>query len=278
MAAPLVTLTSDFGLTDPSVAICKGTILGIVPDARMLDISHGVTRYAIAEGAALLWAALPHMPIGVHMAVVDPGVGTNRRPLALRTGRGDFLVGPDNGLLLSAADRLGGVVVAHLLANPTYRLPEVGRTFHARDVFAPAAGHLAAGIPIEALGPALALASLVRLDLPEPRSAGGALEASVAFIDAFGSAQLLAEIGDLEAALGPVAFGDALAISAADGRALGAGGSIELHWRRTYGEAAAGEPLLCVDSYGRLSVAVNLGDAAARFALAVDRRLGIRRR
>ncbi len=195
MAGPLITLTSDFGLTDASVAICKGVILGIAPDARLLDISHGVTHYATAEGAALLWAALPHMPVGVHMAVVDPGVGTDRRPLALRTGRGDFLVGPDNGLLLPAADRLGGVAAAHLLANPAYRLPDVSRTFHARDVFAPAAGHLAAGIPIEAFGPALALGSLVRLDLPEPRSAGGALEASVALIDAFGSAQLLAEIG-----------------------------------------------------------------------------------
>jgi S-adenosylmethionine hydrolase len=278
MAAPLITLTSDFGLADASVAICKGVILGIVPDARLLDVSHGVTHYATAEGAALLWAALPHMPVGVHMAVVDPGVGTDRRPLALRTGRGDFLVGPDNGLLLPAADRLGGVAATHLLANPAYRLPDVSRTFHARDVFAPAAGHLAAGIPIEAFGPALALGSLVRLDLPEPRSAGGALEASVTLIDAFGSAQLFAQIGDLEAAIGPVVSGDALAIDAADGRVLGDGGSIELHWRRTYGEAAAGEPLLCVDSYGRLSVAVNLGDAATRFGLAVDRRLGIRRR
>jgi S-adenosylmethionine hydrolase len=278
MAGPLVTLTSDFGLNDASVAICEGVILGIVPGVRLLDISHGVTRYATAEGAALLWAALPHMPVGVHMAVVDPGVGTGRRPIGLRTGRGDLLVGPDNGLLLPAADRLGGVAAAHLLANPAYRLADVSRTFHARDVFAPAAGHLASGVPIEAFGPALAPESLVRLGLPEPRSTDGALEASVSLIDAFGSAQLLADIADLEAALGPLLPGDALALDAADDHGVGDGRSIELHWRRTYGEAAAGEPLLCVDSYGRLSVAVNLGDAAARFGLAVDRRLRIRRR
>jgi hypothetical protein len=170
------------------------------------------------------------------------------------------------------------VAAAHLRVNAAYRLPEVSRTFHGRDVFAPAAGHLAAGVPIEAFGPALTLESLVRLQLPEPRSAGNALEASVVLIDAFGSAQLLAELAELEAAVGPIASGDALTIEAVDGRDLGREESIELRWRGTYGEAAAGEPLACIDSYGRLSVAVNLGDAAARFGLAVGRRLRVRRR
>jgi len=277
MARPLITLTSDFGIADPSVAVCKGVMLGIVPDARLLDISHEVARHAVAQGAALLWAALPYVPVGVHLAVVDPGVGTDRRPVVLAAGRGDYLVGPDNGLLLLAADRLGGVAKAHLLADAAYRLQEVSRTFHARDVFAPAAAHLAAGIPIEAFGPAIAAESLVRLDMPEPRAAPGVLEASVAMLDAFGSAQLLAELADLETALGPVAPGDTLAIEAADGRLLGGNRSIELRWRLTYGEAATGEPLLCLDSWGRLAVAVNLGNAAAELGLAPDRRLRIRR-
>lgn len=278
MARPLITLTSDFGLADPSVAVCKGVMLGIAPDARLLDISHDVARHAIAQGAALLWAALPYMPVGVHMAVVDPGVGTARRPVILATGRGDYLVGPDNGLLLPAADRLGGAAKAHLLADPAYRLPQVSRTFHARDVFAPAAAHLSAGVPIEAFGPALAPESLVRLDLPLPRTEPGAVEASVASVDAFGSAQLLADVADLEAALGPVGPGDALTVEAADGEPLGGRPSIELRWRLTFGEAAVGEPLLCEDSWGRVTVAVNLGSAAEEFGLDPTRRLRIRRR
>jgi S-adenosylmethionine hydrolase len=277
MTAPLISLLTDFGLTDPSVAACKGVILRIVPDARLLDISHGVTRYSTSQGAALLWAALPYLPAGVHIAVVDPGVGTERRPIALRTGRGDHLVGPDNGLLIPAAERLGGIVAAHALEYAAYRLAPVSRTFHARDIFAPAAAHIARGVPIDAFGPALEVASLVRLSLPAPVHAAGGLEASVVLIDAFGNAQLLAEPCDLEAAIGPVSGDDPLTVEPADGGRLGERDSIDLRWRLTYGEADAGEPLVCLDSYGRLMLAVNLGNAAASYGLAPDRRVRIRR-
>lgn len=278
MTTPVVSLLTDFGLTDPSVAACKGVIWRIAPDARLLDVSHGVTRYSIAQGAALLWAVLPHLPAGIHMAVVDPGVGTERRPIVLRTGRGDHLVGPDNGLLLPAAERLGGIVAAHLLEKAKYRLAPVSRTFHARDIFAPAAAHLAAGVPIDAFGPALPIDSLVRLDLPDPVCSPGSLEASVVLVDSFGNLQLLAETCDLEAAIGSVSNGDELRIVAADGRRLGEDEAIDAHWRLTYGEAAEGEPLICLDSYGRLALAVNLGSAARQFDLAPDRRLRISRR
>ena len=220
MTGPLISLLTDFGLTDPSVAACKGVILRIVPDARLLDISHGVTRFSISQGAALLWAAVPHLPAGVHMAVVDPGVGTERRPIALRTGRGDHLVGPDNGLLLPAAERRGGIVAAHVLEQTAYRLAPVSRTFHGRDIFAPAAAHIARGVPIDALGPAVDPASLVRLDLPAPVQLPGCLEASVVLVDTFGNTQLLAERCDLEAAIGPVSSGDRLTVEPADGRRL----------------------------------------------------------
>jgi S-adenosylmethionine hydrolase len=278
MATPLVSLLTDFGLTDPSVAACKGVIWRIAPDARLLDISHGVTRHSIAEGAALLWAALPHLPAGIHMAVVDPGVGTERRPIALRTGRGDHLVGPDNGLLLPAADRLGGIVAAHLLEKDKYRLAPVSRTFHGRDIFAPAAAHLANGVPLDAFGPAIAVDSLVRLDLPEPACSAGALEASVVLVDSFGTAQLMAEVCDLEGAVGPISSGDALLVVAADEHPLGSGSAIEASWRLTYGEAAEGEPLIYLDSYGRLALAVNLRSAARLYALTPGRRLHITRR
>ena len=278
MTTPLVSLLTDFGLADPSVAACKGVIWRIAPEARLLDVSHGVARYSIAQGAALLWAALPHLPAGIHMAVVDPGVGTERRPIVLRTGRGDHLVGPDNGLLIPAAEQLGGIVSAHVLENPKYRLAPVSRTFHARDIFAPAAGHLAAGVRVDAFGPAIAIDSLVRLDMPEPTSEGGVLETTVVLVDSFGTVQLLAETCDLEAAIGPVAGGDALRIEAVDGGKLGDGDAIEASWRLTYAEAEEGEPLVFLDSYGRLAVAVNLASAARKFGLAPDRRLRISRR
>jgi S-adenosylmethionine hydrolase len=270
MAGPLISLTTDFGLSDPSVAACKGVIWRIAPDARLLDVSHGVARHQIREGAALLWAALPSLPVGVHMAVVDPGVGTGRRPIALTTGRGDRLVGPDNGLLIPGAERLGGIVAAHLLEAPQYRLPAVSRTFHGRDVFAPAAAHLAAGVPESAFGPEIDPTTLVRLEADEPRVSPGKLEVAVAAVDSFGNAQLCAGFEELEAALGPVLAGDALVVQ-------GSGGAIALRWLATYGDAGAGDALACLDSYDRLSIAVNMGDAARRFGLRPGEMVRIRR-
>lgn len=280
MTRPLVSLTTDFGLTDPSVGICKGVILSIVPDAQIVDVSHGIARQSIIQGASLLQVALPYLPVGVHMAVVDPGVGTGRRPVALRTGRGDFLVGPDNGLLIPAAGSLGGVAACHELAAERYRHSPVSATFHGRDVFAPAAGHLAAGVAIEDLGPAVDPTSLVRLDLPAAIVGEGTLRATVVGIDAFGSAQLLADRAELESAVGPLTPGDRLLLVSEDpGRSIeGSGRSIEATWHRTYGEAAEGEPIVLVDSYGRLAVAVNMGSAAAALGLAVGKRIEVRKR
>ena len=187
------------------------------------------------------------------------------------------LVGPDNGLLLPAAERLGGIVAAHVLEQTAYRLAPVSRTFHGRDIFAPAAAHIARGVPIDALGPAVDPASLVRLDLPAPVQLPGCLEASVVLVDTFGNTQLLAERCDLEAAIGPVSSGDRLTVEPADGRHLGDGDSIDLCWRLAYAEAEAGEPLVCLDSYGRLALAVNLSSAAATYGLSSDRRVRIRR-
>jgi S-adenosylmethionine hydrolase len=262
MTGPLVSLTTDFGLADPSVAICKGVILSIAPDARIVDVSHGIARQSVGQGAAILSAAVPYLPVGVHLAVVDPGVGTSRRPIALRCGRGDFLVGPDNGLLVAAAEALGGATACHELANAAYRLSPLSRTFHGRDIFSPAAAHLAAGVSIAGLGPAVAPAELVRLDLPPARVEDGTLAAIVVSVDAFGNAQLLAAQADLEHAVGEVRPGDRLAI-ATDRRAE----TVAVTWARAYGEAAAGEPVVLVDAYGRIAVAINRGDAATVMGL-----------
>jgi S-adenosylmethionine hydrolase len=278
MASPLVSLTSDFGLTDPSVGICKGVILSIAPDARIVDLSHGIPRHSVVEGAGLLASALPYLPVGVHVAVVDPGVGTARRAVAIRAGRGDLLVGPDNGLLVPAAEVLGDAVECHELTDPRYRLSPVSRTFHGRDIFSPAAGHLAAGVALANMGPAVDPASLVRLDLPPAVADSGALRAIVVAIDAFGSAQLLAGRADLERAIGPLQAGDRLRVEVPSAEVGdGPSRSADATWRLAYGEVAAGELVVLVDSYGRLAVAVNRGNAADRLGVETGEPLRISR-
>jgi S-adenosylmethionine hydrolase len=261
MTRPLVSLLTDFGLRDPSAAICKAVILGICPDAEVLDLAHDVRKYAIGEGALSLWAALPYVPVGVHVAVVDPGVGTARRPVALRVARGDVLVGPDNGLLVPAADRLGGIAEARELANSEYRLPVVTSTFHGRDIFAPAAAHLARGVPFESVGPALDPASLVASPLPAARAIDGGIDAEIVYVDTFGNVKLSALIEEVRAALGePV--GRRFRVTLGDGR------EHVIAWSPTFGERREGEPLLYEDSYGRACIGVNRGNAAETLGLA----------
>jgi len=152
VAPPFISLLTDFGARDPSAGIMRGVILGIAPDATIVDISHEVRKFAIRDGALLLWCAVPYLPVGSHVAVVDPGVGTARRPVAIQAARGDVLIGPDNGLLMGGADRLGGAVAARELEAEEFRLPVVSTSFHGRDIFAPAAAHLARGIEFARLG------------------------------------------------------------------------------------------------------------------------------
>src|SRR5579885_3122123 len=147
MPLPL-TFLSDFGLQDDFVGTCHGVIAGIAPGTQVIDITHGLEPGRVLQGALVLANTLPYMPVGVHLAVVDPGVGTARRALALRDAEGRLHVGPDNGLLIPAAERFGGIVDAHEIANPRYALESVSRTFHGRDIFSPAAAHLAAGVDL----------------------------------------------------------------------------------------------------------------------------------
>src|SRR5262249_39533656 len=163
-----ITFLSDFGLQDDFVGTCHGVIATIAPDARVIDVTHGVRPGHVLQGALVLANTVPYMPSGVHLAVVDPGVGSSRRPLALRDREGRLYVGPDNGLLLPAAERFGGVTEAHELASAEYSVQPVSRTFHGRDLFAPAAAHLAAGVALEELGPPVDPDELVRVDLPKP--------------------------------------------------------------------------------------------------------------
>jgi S-adenosylmethionine hydrolase len=252
----VVTFLSDFGLQDDFVGTCHGVIKRIAPTADIIDITHGIPPQSVLQGAVVLANTLPYMPAGVHLAVVDPGVGSSRRALALRDAEGRCYVGPDNGLLLLAADRFGGVAAAHELANPAYALQPVSRTFHGRDLFAPAAAHLALGVPLDDLGPPIAVDALVRLELPEPRLAAGGILATVLSVDRYGNVQL--NLGRAHLRSAGIEPGTRLQVEIADGRH-------EIVAARTFSEARPGGAILYEDSSGSVSLAVSGGDAAERF-------------
>lgn len=263
MPTPFITFLTDFGDTAP--ATCRGVIWSILPEARINDLTHGSRQFGIRDGAFLLWSSVPYQPIGVHLAVVDPGVGTERRPIALRTARGDHLVGPDNGLLIPAAERLGGITAAHALDNRAlWRAENVSATFHGRDIFAPVAAHLASGVPIADTGTAIDPADLVPLAFPEPRVIGSTLHTSVLFIDAFGNCRLAGQPEDLATLRGRLEPGDAFVVGVGDERHT-------VPWQTTFGAVETGDLLLYDDAdYAGLGIGVNQGSAAERLGLAHD--------
>ena len=270
---PVITFTSDFGPSAP--AVCRAVMFRFCPDANIIDISHQVPRYSIGEGAGTLVFALPYMPVGVHVAVVDPGVGTDRLALGLRTARGDILIGPDNGLLVAAGDALGGIVEARSLENRELMLDDISNSFHGRDIFAPMAGHLAAGVPFETVGPTVAIARLVRLPEVRPTVGDGVLESVIVHVLIFGNVTFAGVPADLEAAIGPLTSGRPLVV---EFPAHGESPAVEERtaWARTFGDVANGASLLYADSEGHLALADNQGDAARRLALTLDRPVRIR--
>jgi S-adenosyl-L-methionine hydrolase (adenosine-forming) len=220
-----------------------------------VDITHGIAPQHILQGALVLANTLPYMPEGVHLAVVDPEVGGDRKAVALRGGE-RLYVGPDNGLLLPAAEKLGGVEDAVEITNEDYFLHPVSRTFHGRDVFAPAAAWLARGMPLEELGPTVDAASLVALELPRAMVTPGAVGARVIAVDGFGNAQLNATRDDLEAA--GLAAPDRLVAAGRDLPLVGA-----------FAELPDRGLGLLEDSQGMLALVVNRGSAADRLRLKV---------
>jgi S-adenosyl-L-methionine hydrolase (adenosine-forming) len=252
-----ITFTSDYGLEDHFVGVCHGVMARVAPRARVLDVSHAVAAQDVRQGALVLEQAVPYLPRAVHLAVVDPGVGTGRGMVAVQAG-GQALVGPDNGLLVWAAEALGGVERAHALANPAYRLEPVSRTFHGRDVFAPAAAHLAAGVDPAELGPEVDPAGLVRLERAAARVGAGRVGGSVVAVDRFGNLALDLRRQDLEGA--GVAAGDPIEV-----RVGGRGHQAAL--AETFASVPAGALLLHEDSFGSLAVAVNQGRATDRLGV-----------
>jgi S-adenosyl-L-methionine hydrolase (adenosine-forming) len=248
-----VTFLTDFGLQDDFVGTCHGVIKQIAPETQIIDVTHGIRPGRILQGALVLANTLPYMPVGVHLAVVDPGVGGGRRPLALRDAEGRHYVGPDNGLLLPAVDRNGGLVEAYELANPAYALPSVSRTFHGRDLFSPAAAHLSLGVPLAELGPPIDPEALVRLDIPEPEVGQSRIRATVLGIDRFGNISVNLTRDHLDQA--SIVPGTRVELVARGERYYAVAA-------RTFGDAGAGDLILYEDSYRHLAVAVSRGSAA----------------
>jgi len=249
----VICFLTDFGLQDDFVGTCHGVITRIAPESRVIDVTHGIPPTAVLQGALVLSSTLPYMPVGVHLAVVDPGVGGARRPLALQDADGRLFVGPDNGLLLPAAER-SGIVEARELANPDYALESISRTFHGRDLFAPAAAHLANGVPLAELGPPVDPDALVRLDLPVPTFREDRIDATMLYVDSFGNIALNLTRDDVETA--GVAPGSRIEL-------VLSGEGYYAVMARTFADARPGDVILYEDSYGNMSVAINRGSAAA---------------
>jgi len=254
----VITFLTDFCLEDDFVGTCHGVIAGIAPDVRVLDITHGIKPGRVMQGALMLANTLAYMPVGVHLAVVDPGVGGQRRPLALRDASGRLYIGPDNGLLLPASERYGGVDAVHELANPAYALEHVSRTFHGRDLFSPAAAHLALGVPLGELGPPIDPDALVRLDVPKPEIGSRRLLATVLAVDRFGNAALNLTRDDLEQA--SIVPGTTVEVETRGNRFFAVAA-------RTFGDAREGDLVLYEDSYRNVAIAVARGSAKALLGL-----------
>jgi len=251
-----ISFLSDYGLADEFVGVVHGVIARLCPEARIIDVTHGVPRQDVRAGAVLLARALPYLPAGVHVAVVDPEVGARRRAVALRTAEEDrLLVGPDNGLLTPAAARFGGVVEAVEISTSPWRLEPLSATFHGRDLFAPVAARLAAGEPLAEAGAPLDPDELVAGETTEATREGDALVAHVVGVDAFGNATL-----DAVPETAGLRLGEPVAVRAGGRR-------VRAVVARTFADVRGGEMLVYEDAGGSLAVAISGGDAARLLGL-----------
>ncbi|MBS7640745.1 MAG: S-adenosyl-l-methionine hydroxide adenosyltransferase family protein [Candidatus Bathyarchaeia archaeon] len=262
----IITLTTDFGLRDSYVAEMKAVILSICPEAFIVDISHEVRKFDIRMGAFLLLRAARFFPEGtIHVAVIDPGVGAERRPIIVETER-FFYVGPDNGVLIPSAQK-DGIKHIYVIKNEKYMLKEVSRTFHGRDVFSPAAAYLAIGVPPSEFGPEIF--DPVAPSFTKPVFSDDFIEGEIIYVDDFGNLVTNIEYGDLR--LIDVEDGDYLAVKI--GRR-----ELMLKLCKAYGEVQVGTPLAIIGSCNLLEISVNQGDASAYFGANVGEKIRIYRK
>jgi S-adenosyl-L-methionine hydrolase (adenosine-forming) len=261
-----ISFLSDYGTTDEFVGVVKSVIRSIAPHVTVVDITHDIPPYDVKGGALTLARSVQYLCPGVVLAVVDPGVGTDRRAVAIEVGDGQsFLVGPDNGLLASAVGMVGGATDAVELTNSEYRLASPGPTFDGRDVFGPAAAHLCAGVPLDALGPHVDPAELIPGLVPLPRDENGAIVGEVLWVDRYGNCQLNIDPDQI------ASWGD----------------RVQLRWTRptegtrtalrvrAFDELGSGQVGLVVDSYGLLAVSLSRASAADALQIAAGDELAL---
>jgi S-adenosylmethionine hydrolase len=262
VAARPITFLSDYGTDDEFTGVCRAVIARIAPEATVIDITHGIPRHDVREGAIALANALPFAPPGIHLAVVDPGVGTDRRPVAVRVAEEDrVLVGPDNGLLSLAWEALGGPVDAVDLGRSAFRLEPTSSTFHGRDLFAPVAAGLALGAALAEAGEPVDASSLRALELPEPRIWPDRVVAHVVRADRFGNVML--NVRHEHLAGSPLRLGEPLAVESGGER-------VRASFAGTFEDVRSGDLLLYEDSSRALALAVNRGSAVDLLRLRRD--------
>jgi S-adenosylmethionine hydrolase len=249
----IISFLSDFGDEDGWVASCKGVILSIAPEASFVDISHSIPSFSIRKGALVLASTLPYLPIGIHLAVIDPGVGTERRGIIGKVKRGDFLVGPDNGIFGPVIERLGGPIEVVEIKNKKYFREEICATFHGRDIFAPTAAFLFLGVKMSEFGPRIDSREIERKPWKEPQVSKDLIVGEIIDIDKFGT--LRSNISSKM--LGEMGFKKANLI-----RSEWSSEALKLSFVDTFGQVPKGERLLLIDSTGFLCLAINYGNAA----------------
>lgn len=252
-APPWVTFLSDYGLDDSFVGVCKGVIARTAPDVRIIDVCHQIAPQDIGQGAVTLASAVPYLPVGVHLALIDPVTAQAARPIVVVTADGSRYLSPDNGLASRAWQAAGGAVAAYEVTVGELCLPTPSRLFRGRDIFAPIAGRLANGLDPARVGPALDPASLVQLPTSDGYVHGDHVHADVVAVDHFGNLALNVARSDLEAA--GLTLGDTVELRCG-------GRSLQIPFAAHYGEVSPGRLAVCEDSFRRITVAVNLGSAA----------------
>ncbi len=263
----IVSLLTDYGTDDDFVGICHGVIASIAPDARIIDVTHGVPRFDVRRGAIVMHDALPYMPVGVHVGVVDPQVGTERRAIAVQCHDGRVLVGPDNGLLSLAWRTAGGIDSAVDITLSPHRLEPVSATFHGRDVFAPVAAHIAAGEPVEDAGTPLEPNALQELEPLWPEQEGDILVTRVLYVDGFGNATLNA--GHSHIVTSGMTLGGTVEVTTPEG-------TRSATFTSTFADVPAGELIVYEDAHRRLALAINRGAAGESLALERDTEVRLR--
>src|SRR5215813_13388626 len=266
---PTIVFMTDFGVVDDSVVLCKGVMYSIMPDVRIVDLTHEVTPFSIRDGARFLFGATPYYPAGtVFVVVIDPGVGSTRKAIVAKSKRGQFFVLPDNGLLTLVEQR-DGLESAREITNPEWMIGgKLSSTFHGRDIFAPVGAHLARGDDWTQVGPVVA--RLVRLDLKPAKLEPDGLSGEVIATDGpYGNLITNIDAGQF-AQLG-YGLGDRVQFSAA-------GKTYSMPFVRTFSDVAKGQPLLYIDSRGNLAIAVNQGNAQKMLHVTPPSRLLLRKK